>query len=392
LYCATGTCPLVYYVNLVYSSVVKPIRGMLVAGLVVLAVLGTGSYGAFFSGQAGDSATSGRASEVGAAILQNLVSGSPTDARPSVLTESYGSPGNELATVPGSDAAKPALSSLQLAVVAGLGKADAGGSNLPVGTTEKGNVDAPAAPSQPQEQGSAAAIVKNKAWDNIDFGPRKLCNNVWGVPDGETLTSDIYLNNNSSFGWSWTRLDPKTRPGNEFVLPMYPSVRIGGSPWDASNSTYFPMKADDSGSLVLEVSYAYTTTPTGTYNLAYDLFLSDTDQPSSTPKPNAEVMIWLHGSLGQPADAFKGDFTDGINIYSLYSFVMANGRLYYAFVLKEPAQFQANVTVNAGRLLGALNLDPNWYIHGVELGNEVVDGSGRIEISRLTATVNGRQI
>ncbi|MDO8567463.1 MAG: hypothetical protein Q7R57_01960 [Dehalococcoidales bacterium] len=226
----------------------------------------------------------------------------------------------------------------------------------------------------------------------IESDSRRLTNNRWGAPEDEKLTSGVYLAQNSSFGWYWNRPEPKIKLGADCLKPIYPNVRSGGSPWDPSNSVYFPIRLTDIKTLQFDVTYNYTTPPTGSYNLAYDMFLSDTNQPDSSPKPKAEVMIWLHWTFPQPPSTYKGDFTDGNNTYELYSWVMSDGRQYYSFALKEQTQLKAQLTVNARRLVDNLPLDPNWYVHGVELGNEVVNGSGEIEISQFNVNLNGHEL
>jgi hypothetical protein len=241
----------------------------------------------------------------------------------------------------------------------------------------------------PNNLGSNVAVDKSKAWDRIDFSSRRLTNNVWGAPPTETLTSGVYLGEANRFGWYWSRQEPRPKPGMGGVLPIYPSVRVGGSPWDPSNSVYFPAKIGDIRSLQFDVTYDFVTPPTGSFNLAYDVFFSDTNQPGPDPKPKAEMMIWLRHTMSQPANAYRGDFTDGNSAYQLYSWTMPNGRLYYSFVLKEQCPLKAQHTVDARRLMDNLGLDPTWFVHGVELGNEVVDGSGKIEIGDFSVTING---
>jgi hypothetical protein len=71
---------------------------------------------------------------------------------------------------------------------------------------------------------------------------------------------------------------------------------------------------------------------------------------------------------------------------------MADGRPYYSFVLQNPPQNQTTQTVDATRLMGYLNLNPDWYIPGVDLGNEVWDGAGTIQIDNFTVTLNGQTL
>lgn len=119
---------------------------------------------------------------------------------------------------------------------------------------------------------------------------------------------------------------------------------------------------------------------------------SDSDQPSSNPRIKAEVMIWIQANRKQLALTYKGDFSDGYNTYALYSWVMSDGRLYYSFIMKEEPSSQAHHTVDTKRLLNELGLDPNWYILGVELGNEVWKGSGNTEIVDFSVNLNGHAL
>ncbi len=47
---------------------------------------------------------------------------------------------------------------------------------------------------------------------------------------------------------------------------------------------------------------------------------------------------------------------------------------------------------DAKRFMDNITLDPNWYVHGVELGNEIVSGAGKIKISKLNINLNGRDV
>lgn len=237
--------------------------------------------------------------------------------------------------------------------------------------------------------GMSSASVKGKAWDTISFASRSLFNNVWGKAPGETLTSEIFVRPDGGFGWLWDRPQPGMKPGHSLVHPIYPNVTVGGSPWVASKIPNFPVKVKDVTSAVYTVSYDFGENPVGRYNLAYDMFLSDTQRASRTPRPKAEVMIWVRGSAGQPEDKYKGEVGDGINIYRFYSWTMAQDRRYYAFVQKNDPGPRATHRVNVKKLLDTIAVGPDWYIPGVELGTEVWDGSGEIEIRGFRINING---
>ncbi len=239
---------------------------------------------------------------------------------------------------------------------------------------------------------TGTTTIKNKAYEQIAIGPANLMNNVWGAPPEEAYTSGIFLAPDGSFGWYWNRQGPLTKPGQTSVLPIYPSIRIGGNCLERTKSANFPIKLGDAKTLAFNLAYSYPTAPTGTYDLAYDLFLSEASQPDTKPKIAAEVMIWMNATAKQPTKYYKGDFSDGNNTYALYSWTMADGRTYYSFVLTGGSGAGVQIQVNAKKLLDQLNLNPEWLIHGVEFGTEIYSGSGQIKISQFNINLNGNDL
>jgi hypothetical protein len=228
--------------------------------------------------------------------------------------------------------------------------------------------------------------------DTIKLSSLKLVNNQWGAPASEQLSCAVFRSQDRNFGWYWNRLDPGLKSGSQQVLPIYPSLRIGGNHREQSDVSYFPVRLGDVNSLSFQVDYKYLEIPTGVFDFAYDMFLLNTDKSDSNAERKAEVMIWLHGTLGQPPETYRGDFSDGYNTYKLYSFTMSDGRLYSSFIMKGQPQYQSQHKVDVKKLLEYVDLDPNWYIPGIELGSEVVDGSGKIEISQFFVELNGSVI
>ncbi len=235
-------------------------------------------------------------------------------------------------------------------------------------------------------------IQKNKAGEQISTNSHRILNNVWGAPEDEKLTTHIYLNPDGSLGWEWDRSNPKTKSGS-VIQPIYPSVRIGGSPWDRSKSQYFPIKWGDVRTLTFDAQYYYLEKPTGTYNLAYDIFFTDTDQFSSSPQIRAEVMIWIQATMKQPEKAYQGNFSDGANTYQLFHWTMKGGRQYYSFLMMGEPLLQGHHSVNAKNLMDHIpDLDPSWFIHGVDLGNEILNGCGKIQINQVSVNINGNPV
>jgi hypothetical protein len=236
------------------------------------------------------------------------------------------------------------------------------------------------------------AIIKNNPYDQISVNTCSLMNNIWGAPKDETGDSGVYLNSDGAFGWYWDRPNPVIKTGAKSVLPIYPSIRIGGNRWERTKSAPFPLKLGEVNSLTFDIEYQYLIDPTGCYDLAYDMFLSDPAQTDSAPNIKAEVMIWLDGSQKQPKQHFKGIISDGNNSFALYSWVMTDGRTYYSFILQDGQPQQGCYAIDGKKLLDQLGLEPGLLIHGIEFGNEVWNGSGKIEISQFSITLNDKEI
>lgn len=220
---------------------------------------------------------------------------------------------------------------------------------------------------------------------------RRLHNNVWGLTDEEKRTnivkSYIYYKYNGNFGWEWDRPDPLLGDGI-YIPPIYPGVVIGASGSYSSTSQYFPIKVKDIRFFTSEVEYNYTKQPTGGYNLAYDVWLVDNKRNNK-----AEIMVWIHGELGEP----QRYVADGINEYGYFYRPPKPGFEwdYHAFVLKDQ-DLLLNHKVNIKNLLDILiksgKLDVEWDVLSIEFGSEIGMGSGRIEISKYVVNINGNNV
>lgn len=243
-----------------------------------------------------------------------------------------------------------------------------------------------------QDVQESQMTIKSKSYDQIISGQYIVINNLWGAPKSETLSGNIFQDQDGSFGWSWSRLSPMVNSGQTSIQPIYPSIRIGGNRWDRVKSAFFPVAVKDVNALSFSIAYNYLNIPTGSFDLSYDMFLSEPDQPDSSPQIAAEVMIWMQGTSKQPDKYYKGDVSDGTNTFALYSWTMPDGRQYYSFLLKGQPQYQAQYSINAKALLDQLHLDSSLLIHGVEFGNEVWNGSGQILITHFGINLNGNAL
>jgi hypothetical protein len=200
--------------------------------------------------------------------------------------------------------------------------------------------------------------------------------NLWGAPKGEDVDVSLYRSE-SGLGWNWSRPDPEKRAGINYIQPIYPNARI---------TLKKPVAIGDIQSFNLFADFHYTQPPTGKYNLAFDIFLRK--KGIATDNRESEIMVWLDWTLSQPASSFKGVRSDGANDYAYYAWKKKDSFDYNSFLLKaRPSSTVSSIDLKA--LIDLVRPDENWYISEVELGTEVWDGSGAIDLTTFYLELNG---
>jgi hypothetical protein len=198
--------------------------------------------------------------------------------------------------------------------------------------------------------------------------------NLWGAATGEKVDVTLHHSDNV-VSWNWSRQHPVPRPGINYVQPIYPSARIVlKSPVTVSAIQSFNLVTD----------FKYTQQPTGAYNLAYDVFLRE---PGAATR-KAEIMVWLDWSQNQPSRYLKGSYSDGDNTYRQYSWTKSDGNAYYSFLL-TPSPGMTSRPINLKALIDHIQPEKNWYISEVELGTEVWNGAGAVELTTYYVELNG---
>lgn len=231
----------------------------------------------------------------------------------------------------------------------------------------------------------AVAVTETGSWDFgavLSLPPKEILNNVWGAPSSErqsgSLSSYIYYKSNGNFGWEWHRNNPIAMNG--WIQPIFPEAMLD------SDSGFLPIKLKNINSLSSVLQYQYPTQPTGGYNLAYDVWFT-----SGTTR-KAEIMFWVSCTAECTPGTNGGEINDGYNTYKVYYTEPSSWRpwLYYAFILKNQNPVPFNHTVDMKVLLNSISnrLDGEWDLSRLDLGNEVWDGSGRIEISKWQLNLN----
>ena len=220
-------------------------------------------------------------------------------------------------------------------------------------------------------------------------GPYKYDNNQWGREKApgpfEQCLLERTVGQTRELGWTWNW------PGTDPSVFAYPEIIFGLKPWGGgSGDPRFPMKVAEVERLV--VHFDVETNATGSYNLAPELWLINSGEPSGNPRTiTAEIMFWMeHTGSASPAGSIVERPTyDGIE-YELWKMENMGDRgdgkgwLYYA--LKSPVtQRKGSIAMHAilAKMAKAGQINPEHYVAGVEFGNEIIGGTGTTWVKRF---------
>jgi hypothetical protein len=233
--------------------------------------------------------------------------------------------------------------------------------------------------------------IRSGDYEAIYFEDFKLHNNVWGKQEITHYTQELFTVSGVSgdgFGWRWTW------PQTGRVL-AYPEIIYGSNPWDHhSMNNQFPRKLNDNPVIV---SYTLHEQMKPTCNLALEFFIV----PDETPSPDEithEVMIWQISKGMVPAGRFMGTFDYDETEYKVFynpghvpgPGSDVSGWDYIAFLAKEnvlSAELDLSRFINY--LLEENFIDnPELFMTGVELGTEILGGSGLIYFEEFSVTAD----
>jgi hypothetical protein len=217
-------------------------------------------------------------------------------------------------------------------------------------------------------------------FDSVDVGPKEYVvqANEWNSGQTQCL---------SVAGTAFT----VTTAG--FALPAagppatYPSIYKGCHWGNCTSDSGLPVQV---ASLPRVPSHwAVTATPSGAYDIAYDLWFNK--GPSASGQPNGtELMIWLdHRGGVQPAGAKIGTVELAGATWDVWRGPMPSWA-YIAYVRQQPADsvdldLRAFTEDSVAR--GAI--EPSWYLIDIEAGFEIWQGGEGLATTAFRAVVGG---
>jgi hypothetical protein len=215
-----------------------------------------------------------------------------------------------------------------------------------------------------------------------------LVNNVWDTsmtPDG--FSQSIFVERHGEKmlpGWNWNA------PGTRSTVLSMPEVVCGDKPWDAPLKlrSEFPFHP---GEARLRADFDVGLQAQGRHNMAFSLW-AVSKLPAVKQNIALEIMIWNVDSGMPHAGTRTGSFEAGGTTFDVYvkndqgvvtgpdpftwRLVMFVAR---APILKGSIEFSPFIDY----LLDRQFLSRDHYLTSLELGMEVIEGAGRVEVRKL---------
>ncbi len=249
----------------------------------------------------------------------------------------------------------------------------------------------PVAATPTAEAPTTAADIPLNCQDlaKVDAGSFRAENNTWGKGTLTGWSQCIGLQPNADetvaarWTWDW--------PNSGSNVKAYPEIIFGQKPGTTSTTDALPRQVD--GLREVRIKYDVASTHTGSGNLAFDFWLTNTDNPTAwgVPPITTEIMIWLesYGSMA-PGGSWKEKTTIGGTPYSVYTAKnWGDGWDYVAFFRTKPQTGAGELDLvdflTYMKTVGLITGEE--YLASVEFGNEVAGGSGETSLKALSVTI-----
>ncbi|MFW2831100.1 GH12 family glycosyl hydrolase domain-containing protein [Sphingomonas sp. ID0503] len=211
-----------------------------------------------------------------------------------------------------------------------------------------------------------------------------VVNNVWN-PGPLVYGTDYTIKSsytvadmtaNTIFSWTF----PAASAGSN-IIRAYPEVTFGDSPYRShdnhNDGGLFPVQVGKLRELIADYSVDFGGNIAG-FNVAYDIWF--TDVPGGKKKDvSNEIMVWVHKGGVVPFGTLLGTYTDGDFSAQVY-----HKGTYTAFVTdQDMPSGKLNIMGLIDYLKGHGYMTDSEYLASVELGSEIVSGSGWLSIENL---------
>lgn len=227
----------------------------------------------------------------------------------------------------------------------------------------------------------------------LKAGDYQLYNNQWGRKhaNGSSIFQKMVLKNKESpinCSWSWDWCGPYEE---NWHVKAYPEVNYGYSPWGYLNSNLntLPKKVNELTNFSANYDAQFINA-NGRYNLAFEVWMAK----SNPPKPSdvtTKIMVWVDYDKTWE---FWGDNVSDVTINCIDYFLnIAHAKRnyewkYISLRMKKPKlKGELDMLPILDYLLENGHISKDDYACNLELGTEIVSGSGKFNLSNYYVTV-----
>ncbi len=233
----------------------------------------------------------------------------------------------------------------------------------------------------------------------IEYGV--LYNNVWNqqADDGGNAVQCLEsreVDGVVQYGWSWSW------PQGKQVIYAYPQVKVGTSPWAPKPGFDDRFPAKISSLQALEIAFDAETVTDGNHNLAASMWLTNSAIQGDEPDPSliaAEVMVWTYSTSGHFDPAGKklsevqiDDARWEVWVDRNWKDVSGLNENRWVYLTFRSTQNSMKASIDLLKLLTyAIKreiITAELYVSDLELGNEIMGGSGVTWIKLFDVVVN----
>ena len=222
-------------------------------------------------------------------------------------------------------------------------------------------------------------------------------NNVWnqGSIERENRAQCLLkrvVDGKVQYGWRWQW------PRGSGNVKAYPEVIYGHKPWFASSTTVnLPRRISTINELT--VIYGIEMQARGRYNLALDVWVTNSDSPTPATITH-EIMIWVgdRRRAWEPSPGYLAKrVTVGGATYDLYirpyaEWLKEHGAPDVTYIAFNARTAQLSGKIDVKQFLDYLtangHLPADGYVASVELGNEIMSGTGELWLKSYEISVN----
>ena len=236
----------------------------------------------------------------------------------------------------------------------------------------------------------------------LKLGDFRIINNNWGSRELNCGSEyKVFVNKDKSFGWEFNR----GGCGGNKSKPDYPEVEFGVQPFgtdslhpvglDLPSTTLIPIQIKDIKSASVKAkNLKIQINRATTYNLDFEMWISNENPLKGKTKPYAELMTWWGWQDGWACDK-GGSMTAGDKAYNLcHQSDNWGGWRYFQFRASDGPKNDFNGTLNVKAALDWLvnnaGVSKDLWVVRFEVGSEIDDNtSGKVTMDDLTFEVNG---